>query len=92
MARKKIRAINLIPVNGVYHPTEPLDDETLARVRSYAPDREISAEVISPEDKAEFGRKVMERVNRTLSDYYTAHPDEYRRLLTSIKKQEVNAS
>lgn len=63
---KPITAISMIPVNGVYHPTKPLTDEQLAMVRSYADN--VSADVISDEDKASYITQALERAGRALSE------------------------
>lgn len=65
--RKPITAISMIPVNGVYHPTEPLTCAQKAMVRRYADN--VSDDVISPVDKAEYIRKALEKAGKALSEH-----------------------
>lgn len=64
--RKRLTAINLIPVNGIYHPTDPLTAEQLAIVRKYT-DRNVSADVITADEKAAFAAAI-KRVEKALSE------------------------
>lgn len=37
-------------------------------------------EELTDEERAQWQRNMRERLSETMSDYYTQHPDEYRRL------------
>ena len=39
-------------------------------------------EELTDEERAQWQRNMRERLSETMSDYYTQHPDEYRRLGT----------
>ena len=35
---------------------------------------------LTPEERAEFGRQLVQRMGRALNDHFSAHPEEYERL------------
>ena len=37
-------------------------------------------EDLTPEERADLGRKLVQRMGQALNDHFSAHPDEYRRL------------
>lgn len=80
---KKITAINLIPVDGIYHPTERISEDMAKMLSSYG--RTVSPEPITDEQFETFKGKAIERVSKSLSDYYSSHPKEYERVIENEK-------
>lgn len=37
-------------------------------------------EDLTQEERSEFSRKIVDRMGRTLNDYYNRHPEEYKKL------------
>ena len=79
MARKAITFTNLIPVNGTYYPTQDITEEEAERIRKYT-DKPVSLTAISEKDGREWAERTAERVSKRLSEYYTQHIDEFKRI------------
>ena len=46
----------------------------------------IPWESMTPEQEADVHRRMRERLSRTMSDYYSLHPEEYREYCEQTKK------
>ena len=46
----------------------------------------IPWESMTPEQEADVHRRMRERLSRTMSDYYSLHPEEYRKYCEQTKK------
>ena len=67
--RKQLRAINMIPIDGVYHPTKELSAEDIKVLEKQ--NVNYSTEIVSDSFMSEYKSKVYERVSAVFSDFYS---------------------
>ena len=67
--RKQLRTINMIPIDGIYHPTRELsaDDITVLNKQSVS----YSTEIVPDSFMTGYKSKVHERVSAVFSDYFS---------------------
>lgn len=77
MARKQITHTSMIPIDGIYYPTNDLTEAEREAAQRYT-DKPVSAERISADKLAEWAGKATERVSDALSRYYSSHIEEFK--------------
>ena len=77
MARKQITFTNMIPVDGVYYPTNDLTAEEREIAQSYT-DKHVMAERIASDKLSEWAEKAADKVSKALSSYYSSHVEEFK--------------
>ena len=76
--RKPITSISLIPINGIYHPTKPISEDMAKMLSRY--DRQVSTEPATEADIQAYRKKVIQRTEKALSEYYSNNLNEFERL------------
>lgn len=49
--------------------------------------RTVPVEDLTDEERAEWHRRQLQRLSETMSDYYTAHPEQYVRLCKRLDRE-----
>lgn len=77
MARKQITFTNMIPIDGVYYPTNELTEAEREAAQRYT-DKPVMAERIASDKLSEWAVKAAGKVSTALSSYYSSHVEEFK--------------